>query len=371
MSDIWFRGEGSDVKPAQAGKVDNDIGDGMYLTDQLEVAKQYAHERSPNPDNQRVYKVPVTPNGMKVLDLTTDPRWKKHMNFPMPPTDSSGQWSTPDTQLKRFPSSKLYKQHFENFLSANKINLSDYDAVIGAEYRSGGKQMCILFKNGQPSAFQGKLRLSFVPIGHVPTPSSPSGSLQFGGKIGPGLKFVDGTLFSLAVGLLISKFLKKLEKADIEMQMKELSPKIESDTQSQKRKSLQFLVDGKQPFATILFSLTATSRPDPPPEGAGGTLETIPALRYESLEITDSEVKIPDTADATNFPHGVVMNKLFHTVSIALTYSQQEVELYRSYLKEINWFDEQLKISPSAQDTERLNKDRETLVKQLENALSN
>jgi len=55
MSDVWFRGEGSDVKPAQAGKVDNDIGDGMYLTDQLEVAKQYAHERSPNPDNQRVF----------------------------------------------------------------------------------------------------------------------------------------------------------------------------------------------------------------------------------------------------------------------------------------------------------------------------
>ena len=91
MSDTWFRGEGFDVKPAGAGNVDNDIGDGMYLTDKLEVAKQYARDRSPNPDNQRVFKVSVNQGEMKVLDLTTDPRWKKHMNFPMPPTDSSGK----------------------------------------------------------------------------------------------------------------------------------------------------------------------------------------------------------------------------------------------------------------------------------------
>lgn len=372
MSDTWFRGEGFDVKPAGAGNVDNDIGDGMYLTDKLEVAKQYARDRSPNPDNQRVFKVSVNQGDMKVLDLTTDPRWKKHMTFPTPPTDSSGKWSTPEAELRQFPASKNYKQHFENFLTVNKINLNDYDAVIGEEYKNGGKQLCVLFKNKQPSPIQGKLRLRFISIGFAPTSTSPKGSLQFGGKIGPGLKIVGGTLVSVGVGLLIGWLLQKLEKADIEMQMKEHSPKIDADVQSQKRKSLQFLIDGKQAFATVLFSLTSYTQPDSMMGGgAGGILDTIPNLRYESLEITDSEVKTPDKTDFTDFPGGVSMKKIFHTVSIAISYSQQEVELYRSYLKEINWFDEQLKFSPSAQDTDRLNKDRKALVEKMESALSN
>jgi hypothetical protein len=79
-------------------------------------------------------------------------------------------------QLKSFPASRQYKSHFENFLTANKINIEDYDAVIGYEYRLGGKQMCIPYKNKQPSPFQEKLRLLFVPIGPMATPKSPPGT---------------------------------------------------------------------------------------------------------------------------------------------------------------------------------------------------
>lgn len=370
MADNWFRGEGVNVAPAKAGGVENDIGDGMYLTDKLEVAQQYAKERAPNVGDQRVYKVSIDPGEMNVLDLTKDPRWKKHMSFPMPPTDSSGQWSTPDAQLRRFPSSGLYKQHFENFLKANNINLNDYDAVIGEEYRSGGKQLCILFKNKQPSPMQVRLRLKFIPIGFVPTPKTPRGALTFGGRIGPGLKFVGGSLIAIAVTLLLNWLMGKLAKDDLDMQFKELQPKIESDIQSQKRKSLQFLVEGKQAFATVLLSLVSHYQADSGPDGAGGILETMPKLSYESLQITDAEVKKADTTDFQDFPGGVTMKKIYHTISIPLTYSQQEVELYRSYLNEINWFDEQLKISPSAEDTERLTKDKKELVEKLEKALS-
>src|SRR6516165_4803351 len=126
MSEKWFRGEGVSVEPAKAGAVTNDIGDGMYLTEQLEVAKQYAQERAPNPVDRRVYSVQVERSEMRVLDLTTDPRWKKMLDIPIP----SQPGETLETMLKRQPASQQYKNLFEGFLKNNKLNLDTFDAVI-------------------------------------------------------------------------------------------------------------------------------------------------------------------------------------------------------------------------------------------------
>ncbi|MEZ5426664.1 MAG: hypothetical protein R2747_10390 [Pyrinomonadaceae bacterium] len=377
MSSNWFRGEGVDVVPAKAGTVDNDIGDGMYLTDQLEVAKQYARERSPNPDNQRVYKIAVSPGEMKVLDLTTDARWKKHMSFPMPPTDSSGKWSTPEDQLRNFPSSKLYKQHFENFIKANRINLNDYDAVMGFEYRSGGKQMCILFKNNQPSPMQGRLRLRFVPIGSVPTPSSPVGSLRFGGKIGPGLKIAGGTLAVMAVqfllGWLLGKLIEKQQEESVKRQMDGLRPTIESAVKKDKQIALKFLVDGKNAFATVRIMV---ENQDAYMGGGLGYSPTAPAIKFDSLTITDADETTPkDKNDGEKHDRflapGAMLNQIFYKMSFPLSFTQQEVDLFRSYLREIAWFDEQLALGQAAQDIERLAQDKKDLIDRLNRALSN
>jgi hypothetical protein len=43
----WYRGEAIGVEPAKPGTTDlNDLGDGMYLTDDPEVAKDYAELRA-------------------------------------------------------------------------------------------------------------------------------------------------------------------------------------------------------------------------------------------------------------------------------------------------------------------------------------
>ena len=44
MTDVWFRGEGVGVPTAKIGGVDHDLSDGMYLTNDIEVAKTYARE---------------------------------------------------------------------------------------------------------------------------------------------------------------------------------------------------------------------------------------------------------------------------------------------------------------------------------------
>lgn len=369
MGEKWFRGEGLNVTPAKAGGVDNDIGDGMYLTDDVEVAKKYAAERATTVDGRRVYSVAVEPGGMRVLDLTKDARWQKFISSPMPPTDSSGKWSTIEAQLKAGTASQ-YAKHFENFLKANKINLNDFDAVVGHEYRLGGKQMCILYKNGQPSPFQIKLRKIFVPIGALVTTKSPAGSLRFGGKIGRGLKIAGGSLVAIAVSLILGWLLGKMKKDELDKQMEGHRPNIEKDIRNKKQEALNFLAGGKKAYATSHLTIMTTSAYDGGPDGTHMVEETDPVLRYVSLEITDSEINKVEKEEDTQYRGGLNMNIKYYSVSFELNFSAEEIELYRAYLKEMQWFDSQIKIAPSAEDAQRLIKDRNEMVSQLNMALA-
>lgn len=368
MSEIWFRGEGLSVIPAKAGGVTNDIGDGMYLTDKIEVANQYAADRATSLDDRRVYSLKLPPGGMRVLDLTKDARWQKHMSSPFPPTDSSGKWTTLDAQLRSHPSSSQYKTHFENFLKANNINLKDFDAIIGHEYRSGGKQMCILYKNGQPSPIQIKLRNLFVPHGALATTKSPAGRLQFGGKIGTGLKIAGGTLVAFAVSILLGWLFGKMKKDDLEKQMEAHRPTIEKDVRLQKQNALNLLVEGKKPFATVHLTVMTTSAYDGGPDGSHTLEETDPVLRYVSAEITDTEINKVEKEEETKYGD-LEMKIVYYTASLPLTFTPQEVELYRSYRRETEWFEEQIKTAPSAEDAQRLIKDKNNLNDQLNKAL--
>lgn len=366
MSETWYRGESVSVTPAKAGGVVNDIGDGMYLTDKLQVAQQYAQERAPLPEDRRVYAVRVDGSEMRVLDLTKDPRWAKILNTSIP----SQPGETFETMLRRQPSSQQYKNAFEGFLANNKINLNDYDAVIGYEYRSSGKQMCVLYKNGQPSPVQTKLRLLFVPIGGTnPTPKSPPGTLQFGGKIGPGLKIAGGALLTVAVQILLNwllgKLIQKQQEENVKRQWERLIPAIETDIRSKIEHTLKLLVDGKNAFATVRVSIIDLVDADPETSSPGA-----PTIKYLSLEIGDNKEDKPDGEETEYLPGLIRMFTYYYKMSFPLTYSHQEVELYRAYLKEIKWYEEQIKIAASIQDTERLNRDRNKLINQLKAALA-
>src|SRR5262249_21541136 len=139
-SSIWFRGEGLGVPPAKAGGHLHDFGDGMYLTDREDIAQVYASRRSPGVEYQRVWKVTLDQQTLgRVLDLTLDSRWTKFMNDTRDP-HLLGKSRLEYVKIKQ----ELYGQFFEEFLHTNKINIRNYDAVIGPEYNLGGKQLCIL-----------------------------------------------------------------------------------------------------------------------------------------------------------------------------------------------------------------------------------
>ena len=275
---------------------------------------------------------------------------------------------TTESFLKRFPASQNYKGFFEGFLQQNNISLDHFDAVIGYEYRSGGKQMCILFKGEQPSSLQGKLRTLFVPIGFEQVPKTPPGRLRFAGRIGPGMKVAGGAIIGIAVGLLlrwlVGKFLDKINREEIERQFAALRPEIERDIRAKKEEALWLVSGGAKAFAVVRMATTTFT------DVTGEQGPSTPELSYVSLQVSDTEINGPDGSERNSSIPAVLIDKDYFNMSFAMTFSDEEVNLYRAYIKEMQWYDAQIMSAPSAQDQQRLASDREELMRKMQGALA-
>jgi hypothetical protein len=91
--------------------------------------------------------------------------------------------------------------------------------------------------------------------------------------------------------------------------------------------------------------------------------------KYLGTEITDKEENKSDGEEHSNSTirkpadvllsgGGVRFHTYYYKISFPLTFSSQEIELYRAYMKEIEWYEAQAKTAPSAQDVQRLNQER-------------
>jgi len=159
MAETWYRGEAEGVPPSRAGGDIHDFGDGLYFTSDLEVAKLYASTRaSGKPELARVYQVPIDPPQLgRVLDLTRNPRWSQYMSQRVRPGGLTNE------QLIRM-ANENYGRFFEAFLQQERIDIGQYYGVIGPEFVRGGRQFCILMKNGQPGPAAAGVRSNFKLI---------------------------------------------------------------------------------------------------------------------------------------------------------------------------------------------------------------
>ena len=169
--ETWFRGEAEgvpsapDAGPGRRGVV-HDLGEGIYLTDRLEVAEEYAEIRSPDPKLRRVMEGDVDPKKLgRVLDLTEEP-----------------DFMTPFKALKKTlpqPSGEPYRNLFENFLKKKGLKLEDFDVIIGPEGVRDGKQMCI--RNPKAAA---QVKASLVPAKRRSTGGGSGGGGESSGGDG-------------------------------------------------------------------------------------------------------------------------------------------------------------------------------------------
>jgi hypothetical protein len=165
--ELWYRGTAIGVPPAR-GEI-HDLGDGTYYTDKLDVAYGFAGMRSKS-DEQVPYvmwgKVDPTTKG-KVLDLTTGEMKQAWDRF-------GERRLTPDSptfhEMRRMGGGSAGKM-FNNFLAEQRLNLNDYDIVIGPNYIQGGRQMVV-----RTSAAADKIEPLFVvgaPPKSLPSTNAP------------------------------------------------------------------------------------------------------------------------------------------------------------------------------------------------------
>jgi len=178
VGETWYRGEAEGVAPSRPGGDLHDFGDGLYFTSDVEVAKLYAQTRANGKgETMRVYQVGIdAPQLGRVLDLTRSPRWAQFLNQRPTPKSITNE------QLIKL-ANENYSRMFQAFVAQERIDIDQYNVVIGPEYVRGGRQLCILMKNGQPSAGAIQTRANFKLIfsGGKPVAPASTANVRVGG----------------------------------------------------------------------------------------------------------------------------------------------------------------------------------------------
>ncbi len=355
---IWFRGEAVGVAASRAGGDVHDFDDGVYYTDSYDVAKSYAQMRSTQPGNERVYQVSVEMKNLRVLDLTTHPEWAKLMKSPLSPLRSQ----TTEEFLRTAPASQNYNGIFRMFLKNAKLDLKDFDAVIGPEFIRGGKQMCLLHKEGVPSAVANNLKSIRVPVNSKPVPATPVGKLRFQGKIGPGLKsFVKGTAMSLAAGAALMIMGWLLQKFLDELQLKNIAQKVEEDASHRLTEIAEIQSSGRNAYVNVTIELFETEQTVFVPGFADTQMVSTQQYRLAKVEITDKNINKP-FADKWDKIERITGSVTYYTTastnSMQVGLSDEEVELYKAYKNEILWYENALSQVSAEQDVRRLSREK-------------
>ena len=334
MGDKWYRGEAVGVAPIPADKTaDHDIGDGMYLTDTKEVALKYADLRADDPAARRVYSVVIDPSSLRVLDLTTDARWQKDLKM-----------VEPSIKLANVN----YGRVFKNFVTANRINLDEYDAVIGLDYVRGGRQICILYRGGRPMDLPNVVRGNFrpEPIGtELPLDSDsivrrmPNGSSGFG----EGLTIVGFGIAELALSFLAAKLQESVTRSWLDRQTKELQPEIWRQIQDHNAAVANLQSQGKKAYANIIIEIQSSVTR----ASEIGPVQDVPIVKLKQVEISSEDLSI-DRGVTERKEYGVMAweyRQYIYSVQVAL--SPAEVNLFKALMLEYQFIDQQTNLYPS------------------------
>jgi hypothetical protein len=356
--EIWYRGEAVGVAQTPGKTNPHDFADGMYLTDQVEVATQYAELRSSDPNARRVWSVPIDTQGLKVLDLTTDPRWQKFLR-PDP--------RLPDGEVLIKQANENYGRMFQSFVKKENIDLSQYDMVIGKEYVRGGRQLCVLQKNNKMSPLAERIRRVFRPV-VTRSSTQPTQIRTRTGGIGAGLKIIGGAALMIGAQILVDYIWAKLLGKMLEDEMKKLEPVIDKALKERTEEIAEFLANGKDAFAIVHVTITEGSMRNVL-EGGGFPLPP----KVEFIGLTTGDTAVNQEGPATNeYFFGGNLTKHDVTYSFPVSLPSDAVSLYQAYRAEMQWYDAQLAIPSLAdQDLARLTHDRALLAKQFADALKN
>jgi hypothetical protein len=136
---------------------------------------------------------------------------------------------------------------------------------------------------------------------------------------------------------------------------------------------LFILAYGKKAFAELRFSIeyVTTANPNPAFVGDIAGQTGFPTVRLNDFHITDRELPKEGIADGSEMAMAGSYARTttdYFKATAELSASNEEVSLFRSYLDEINWYNEQLTHPLSNEDVGRLTRDRNALQARLDAA---
>jgi hypothetical protein len=170
--------------------------------------------------------------------------------------------------------------------------------------------------------------------------------------------------------------MESLIRSEISRQLANLEPDVLAKIKQNKSQVLFVLSEGRKAFAELRFAVETTTTPDfnpftAPMSGIAGQAG-FPTVSLNDFRITDHELPKGGVADGSDKKmagtYARVDSDYFKT-TVELTASDEEVRLFRAYLDEINWYNDQLTQAPSVEDERRLTRDRDALQAKLDLAL--
>jgi hypothetical protein len=195
------------------------------------------------------------------------------------------------------------------------------------------------------------------------------GALTLRGKIGRGLKAGGMALGVIVVAILLDwlarKLYEKFVREGVDRQFEAMRPKIEGAIRTNKEDALRLLASGKDAFATVRLStlieiLIYAGKIEMP---------SFPVLEYLGMQITPTD----ETGEGNKRVDGHIGGRTettFYKVSFKLLFPADDVAIFKSYVVQMKWFDEQIAIAPSNEDALRFTADRDNLIKEMKAALA-
>jgi len=351
-NETWFRGEGVGVAPNPAGKNLLDYGDGLYLSDKEDVALQYAKLRAPGDKSWQVLQATIDRQSLgRVLDLTTDPRWQKFMSRPMYPGTNNANLNRSRLEYVRMKN-ELYGQFFKEFQQAHNIDIKDFDAVVGPEYVRGGKQLCILNKNGFPTRVSARIRALFRPRvaqgGFTVKPLSSNWPRAIG-----------GALVSVGISILIAyvtqKIMNRINDSIIRQAMESFRPELEKFAAEMRLNVVDRLANGEGAFVSAYIEVAFPMMPNPDyldPSFIVG----LPLVHIAELTVTPkdlSNIPVKHTKDSPGILSGGIWQDLYYFwISGKPPIEKEEIERYKAFLQQLKWCEDTLN-NPNIADSDK------------------
>jgi hypothetical protein len=339
----------------------------------------YAKMRAPLPEDLRVWQVTVDRSTLgSVLDLSADARWAQFINEPLVPGSRNPNLLKSRLFFLR-TQNELYGQYFEEFLKVNNLDIKTYDAVVGPEYVRGGKQICLLNKNGIPTPLQERIRgllrpeewakrltkvLSGQTLPAEEEPIAPKASFP---------KAIGGLIVSVGLSLLISyisaKLMARINESIIKQRLMLIEPELLSYKFARMIVILDSLSDGHQAFLTSETEYTYMHAPSMSTD-AVSYIDSPPMVHLASLSITfQDRSSVVHTTDTPWLGGGTWSDVFTVWASAEVILSKAAIDQYREVQKQLKWYNDMINGHKLAQiDRPRVTSERAELERWIDKA---